>query len=171
MFLIIHPIFLQFLLVIRVMNRPAVKKKQAQQGSLSLIFQLPIYLEPGGLVTWYIGNWELGSEYIGNWKIRVYYQPKLHALLFSGNPPLIAIHLLLIWSSPNGSHLMIPGPKPPQHRGHFHWGIPAEYAKTGFLLGAMDSGIRGQISRCMGVNLKIGVENPPKWMVYNETPY
>ena len=24
-----------------------------------------------GLVTWYIGYWELGSKYIGNWKIRV----------------------------------------------------------------------------------------------------
>ena len=36
----------------------------------ALILQLPIYLEPGGLVTWYIGNWELGSKYIGNWKIR-----------------------------------------------------------------------------------------------------
>ena len=26
----------------------------------------------GSIVTWYIGNWELGSKYIGNWKIRVY---------------------------------------------------------------------------------------------------
>ena len=29
-------------------------------------------INPGGLVTWYIGNWELSSKYIGNWNIAFY---------------------------------------------------------------------------------------------------
>ena len=32
----------------------------------SLIFQFPAYLEIRGLVTWYIGYWEVGSKYKGN---------------------------------------------------------------------------------------------------------
>ena len=41
--------------------------------NLSLIFQFPIYLEPGVLsylIYWLA--WELGSKYKGNWKMRVY---------------------------------------------------------------------------------------------------
>ena len=48
-------------------------KTSCKWGYQTLIFQFPIYLEPGGLVTWYIGNWELGSKYKGNWKIRERY--------------------------------------------------------------------------------------------------
>ena len=32
---------------------------------------VPYIFGTRGLVTWYIGNWELGSKYTGNWKIRV----------------------------------------------------------------------------------------------------
>ena len=40
-------------------------------GSLTLFFiphlPVPYTFETGGLATWYIGNWELGSKYVGNW--------------------------------------------------------------------------------------------------------
>ena len=33
-------------------------------------FPVPFIFGTRRLVTWYVGNWELGSKYIGNWKIR-----------------------------------------------------------------------------------------------------
>ena len=35
---------------------------------------VPYIFGTRGLVTWYIGHWELGSKYIGNWKMRVQVQ-------------------------------------------------------------------------------------------------
>ena len=51
-----------------------VSMKQAIHvpGIYTLIFQFPILCGTRCLVTWCIGNWELGSRYIGDWKIRVY---------------------------------------------------------------------------------------------------
>ena len=70
----------------------------------------------GPIVTWYIGNWELGSKYIGNWKIRVGYlqakfkvKKEMLAFCFRSQRSILQILTLLVdtncptknWISPD----------------------------------------------------------------------